>query len=126
MDITESLTQNNAILTIKLRNCILNGLYKFLHKTYFSQNNNQSLHILDNLTQIILCSMNVDIVILEINKCWFASEVIFVIDIKKPPLFQREYVIKTALTLAVTVSYQHSVCEHTVDLFLISDAVTFV
>jgi hypothetical protein len=69
VDITENLTQNNAILTTKTINFILNDLYNFFHKTYLSQNNNQSLHILDNLTQISLCSMNVEIEILEINEC---------------------------------------------------------
>ena len=69
MDITENFTQNNAVLTTKTLNFILNDVYNFLRKTYLSQNNNQSLRILDNLTQISLCSMNVEIAILEINEC---------------------------------------------------------
>jgi hypothetical protein len=69
VDFTGSLTQNNAILTTKSKDFILNDVYNFLHKTYLSQNNNQSLHILDNLTQINLGSMSVEIAILEINEC---------------------------------------------------------
>jgi len=67
VDITGNVTQNTAILTTKSRNFILNDLYNFLQKTYLSQNNNQSLHILDYLTQINLSCTNVEIVILEIN-----------------------------------------------------------
>jgi hypothetical protein len=67
VDITENVTQNNAILTTKPRNFISNDLYNFLNKTFFVSEQNQILHILDNVTQISLCSMNVEIEILEIN-----------------------------------------------------------
>ena len=67
LDIKENVTENIAILTIKLRNFVLNGLYNFLNKTYLSQNNNKCINIRDSLTQISLYSMNVEIAILKIN-----------------------------------------------------------
>jgi len=85
VDITENFTQNNAVLATKSINFILNDLFNCLHKTYMSQKNNQGLHILDNFTQICLCSLNVEIAILEINECWITKNATFFMILRNIP-----------------------------------------
>ena len=67
-----------------------------------------------------------EIAILEINECWFTSEIMSLNDIKKYPFFQQEYITANVLAIALAVSYHHSVYEHTGNLFLIFHAVICV